>query len=84
MYYYLLCDLILIAFNWFRTLMFLQFFVNIPPSEGCFSDVRGPFRSKDPPKYQNNPQYKDCSHFWDIFLKVLKRSRKMFLNHVPI
>ena len=27
-------------------------------SEGCFCDLRGPFRTK-------NPRYENCSHFWE-------------------
>ena len=31
----------------------------VHPSEGCFSDVRGPFRTQ-------NRRYENCSHFWEI------------------
>ena len=39
------------------------------PSEGCFSDVRGPFRTKNPKNIHKNISCEDCSHFWDIFSK---------------
>ena len=36
------------------------------PSEGCFSDVRGPFRTNSPKTSQTNSSYENGSHFWDI------------------
>ena len=39
------------------------------PSEGCFSDVRGPFRTENPQKSQTNSSYENCSHFCECFRK---------------
>ena len=36
---------------------------------GCFSDVRGPFRTNNPPKspkISKQRSYENCSHFWKI------------------
>ena len=34
------------------------------PSEGCFSDVRGPFRTPHQKKNQKHSSY-ECSHVWE-------------------
>ena len=42
--------------------------------EGCFSDVRGPFRTQDPKNIPKSPRYENCSHFWDIFLNIFENT----------
>ena len=51
-----------------------------PLSEGCFSDVRVQFRTKNPQKFQKTGQYENCFHFWDVFRTYLKKSQKICLN----
>ena len=58
--------------------------VYLYPSEGCFSDVRGPFGTKNPKNILQNTSYENCSHFWNIFSKNLKTCRKLLLDYVPI
>ena len=55
-----------------------------PPSEGCFSDVRGPIRTTNPKQSQKDCQYENCSHFWECFWNCSKQCRKIISNHVPI
>ena len=38
----------------------------------------------NPPKYQKNSSYDNCSHFWDIFDVFSKNVKKYLLNYVPI
>ena len=47
--------------------MYIHVHIYMYPSEGCFSDVRGPFRTQNPKNIQQNGQYEDCSHFLNIF-----------------
>ena len=42
-------------------------FASVTLSEGCFSDVREPFGTKNPQHIPNSISYENCSHFWDIF-----------------
>ena len=39
------------------------------PSEGCFSDVRGPLRTNKPQNIPQHISYENCSQFWRIFVK---------------
>ena len=60
--------------------------VTLYPSEGCFSYLRGPFRTKD-------PRYENCSHFCDLFrfggieqfrFLGVDKCRNISLKYVPI
>ena len=52
--------------------------------KGCFSDVRGPFRTQNPKTSPTNSRYENCSHFWDVFWKCSKQGSKTHLTYVPI
>ena len=46
--------------------------------EGCFSDVRGPFRNKSPKMISKNISYDNCSHFWVVFSFFLSK----YVEHI--
>ena len=76
LYFYILYNFIYLIFLiccWgphSLTSLLFQILANqlIYPSEWCFSDVRGPFRTKSRKNIPQNISYENCSHFYGILL----------------